>query len=100
MGPAGRVEETAPEADSVQQDSAFRLEGSNLPTPLGPTEPGLSGGTAASCGGLGTAEELHRNFAIVGAGRLLPPPRIFPDSALWGRARLTPDSYISSPTRP
>lgn len=33
MGPAGRVEETAPEADSVQQDSAFRLEGSNLLTP-------------------------------------------------------------------
>lgn len=54
------------------------------PTPLGPAEPGLSGGTAASCGGLGTAEELHRNFAIVGAGRC-PHPE-FPRTARLGDA--------------
>lgn len=69
MGIRRRVEGIAPEADSVQQDSAFRLWGSDPPSPPGPTERRLPGGTAASCGGLGTAKGITRKLCHCWSGR-------------------------------
>lgn len=82
------MEETAPEADSVRQDSAFSLWGSDPPPRPWVLRSLDFRGTAASCGGLGTAEELHRNFAIVGAGRC-PHPE-FSRTARFGDALGSP----------
>jgi hypothetical protein len=72
----------------------FCLWGSDPPH-SNPTEPGLPGGTAVSCRGLGTAEGPHRNFAIVGAGRCTLPE--LPRTAHLGEALGSLRTRILSP---
>lgn len=65
------------------------------PTPLGPTEPGLSRHSGILWGP-GHRRGIAQKLCHCWSGTL-PSSRVFSDSALWGRARLTPDSHLSFP---
>lgn len=96
VGPAGRVEKTAPEADSVQQDSAFRLWGSDPPHAPGSYGAWTFRRHSGILWGPGHRRGIAQKLCHCWSGTL-PPSRVSSDSALWGRARLTPDSHLSLP---